>query len=47
MNIAIEVATTLERKHANFFTRGKAAPTGITGDVILYVEDGYYEKSGF
>ena len=37
--ITIEVATTLERKHANFFTRGKAAPTGITGDVILYVED--------
>lgn len=35
-HIAIEVATTLERKHVNIFTRGKAAPTGITGDVILY-----------
>lgn len=34
--IAIEVATTLERKHANFFARRKAAPTGITGDVVLY-----------
>lgn len=35
--IAIEVATTLERKHTNFLTRRKAAPTGITGDVTVYV----------
>lgn len=35
-HIAIEIATTLERRHANFFTRSKAAPTGITGDVVLY-----------
>ena len=34
--IAIEVATTLERNRANFLSRSKAAPTGITGDVILY-----------
>lgn len=36
-HIAIEVATTLERKHTNFLTRKKAAPTGITGDVTLYL----------
>lgn len=36
--IAIEVATTLERKHTNFLTRSKAAPTGITGSVTLYIQ---------